>query len=65
MMTFNTQSGRYTVSSHGNGWAYEITDNETGANLLFQDSGAIQLQDDSNNFENEPVLAQYFDCLCE
>ena len=65
MMTFNTQSGRYIVISHGNGWAYDITDNETGDNLWFQDSDAIQLQDESNDFENESVLAQYFDCLCD
>ena len=65
MIAFNTQSGRYSVISHGNGWAYEITDNETADNLWFQDSDAIQLQEESNNFEHEFVIAQYFDCLCD
>ena len=65
MMQFNTQSGRYSVISHGNGWAYEITDNETGDSLWFQDDSAIQLQADTNNFENEDMLSEYFGNLCE
>jgi hypothetical protein len=64
-MQFNTQSGRYSVISHGNGWAYEITDNETGDSLWFQDDSAIQLQADTNNFENDDMLSQYFENLCE
>ena len=65
MMQFNTQSGRYSVISHGNGWAYEITDNETGDSLWFQDDSATQLQTDTNNFENEDMLSEYFGNLCE
>jgi hypothetical protein len=65
MMQFNTKSGRYSVISHGNGWAYEITDNETGDNLWFQDDSAIQLQADTDNFENEDMLSEYFGNLCE
>ena len=65
MHTFTTQSGRYHITSHGNGWAYEITDQETGNNLWFQDDDAIQLQDETSDFEHESIIAQYFDCLCE
>jgi len=65
MMQFNTQSDRYSVISHGNGWAYEIIDNETGDSLWFQDDSAIQLQADTNNFENEDMLSEYFGNLCE
>lgn len=65
MMKFTTQSGRYLVASHGNGWAYEVTDQATGDSLWFQDESAIQLQQDTEDFENEGQLAQYFDCLCE
>jgi len=63
MMRFTTD--RYYVTSHGNGWAYEVTDQNTGASLWFQDDDAVQLQKDSNDFENEDAIAQYFDNLCE
>ena len=65
MMQFTTSSGRYLVTSHGNGWAYEVQDQDTGDSLWFQDDSAIQLQQDTEDFENEGQLAQYFDCLCE
>lgn len=64
MMQFTTQTGRYLISSHGNGWAYEITDQETGDSLWFQDDDAAQLQTDTGDFEHESAIAQYFDCLC-
>lgn len=62
---FETLSENYTVTSFGNGWAYEIRDNLTGETLWFQDHDADQLQSDTNNFENDAVLQQYFECLCE
>ena len=65
MMQFTTQSNRYLVTSHGNGWAYEVVDQDTGDSLWFQDGSANQLQQDTDNFENEGAIAQYFDCLCE
>lgn len=65
MMQFTTQSNRYLVTSHGNGWAYEVVDQDTGDSLWFQDDSANQLQQDTDNFENEGAIAQYFDCLCE
>ena len=64
MMQFTTESGRYFVISYGNGWAYEITDRETGDSLWFQDDDATQFEQNTNNLENESEIAQYFDCLC-
>lgn len=64
MMQFTTESSRYHITSHGNGWAYEVTDNETGDSLWFQDDDAAQLQSDTSDFECETAIAQYFDCLC-
>ena len=58
MLTFKTTS--YLVTSHGNGWAYEVIAQNTGESLWFQDDDAIQLQKDSNDFENEDAIAQYF-----
>lgn len=63
--TFTTSTGRYHVESHGNGWAYSVTDQTTGDNLWFQDDGAAQLQSDCADFTNEDAIAQYFECLCE
>lgn len=64
MMQFTTESGRYHITSHGSGWAYEVTDNETGDSLWFQDDDAAQLKSDTSDFECEIAIAQYFDCLC-
>lgn len=63
MMQYTTESGRYFVVSHGKGWAYEITDQETGDSLWFQDDDATQFEKNTNNLENESEIAQYFDCL--
>lgn len=65
MYSFTTINNRYHVTVHGNGWAYEVVDQETGDNLWFQDGDAEQLQANTNNFEHEDSIAQYFDCLCE
>ena len=63
MYQFTTQSTRYLITSHGNGWAYEIVDQETGDSLWFQDQDAIQIENDTNHFEHECAIAQYFECL--
>ena len=65
MHAFTTQSGAYHIVSHGNGWAYEVTDQATGDSLWFQDEDASRLQDETADFEHEGVLAEYFECLCE
>ena len=64
---FNTDNNAYHVKSHGNGWAYEVTDNTTGESLWFQDDDANQLRLDTAEFgeHTESVLRQYFECLCE
>ena len=58
-------AGNYHVESHGNGWAYSITDQRTGDNLWFQDDDACGIQEATNDFDNPECLEQYFDCLCE
>ena len=62
---FTTPSRRYVVESYGNGWAYTVTDQETGEEFFLQDHNAQQLQEESNHFENEDVLAQYMEALGE
>jgi hypothetical protein len=54
---------RYTITLHGNGWGYEVEDNITNETLWFQDYDAEQLQKDTNNFEDDNVLRQHFECL--
>ena len=61
---FPTASGRYLIESYGNGWAYEITEQETGATIFVQDDSAAAVQFQTNNFEDESVLADYF-AQCE
>lgn len=62
-MRFITANGRFHVTSHGNGWAYEVTDQSTGASLWFQDQDAEQLQAESDDFENEDAIDQFFEHL--
>lgn len=60
MMTFTTESSRYLVKSHGNGWAYEVTDQDTGETIWAQDSDANTLREHCADFENEAALSDYF-----
>lgn len=60
MISFTTESARYFVKSHGNGWAYEVTDQETGETIFVQDSDADTLRDHCANFDNEAALSDYF-----
>ena len=61
--TFTTASRRYLIESYGNGWAYTVTDQETGADFFVQDESASAVQFQTNNFEDETVLAEYFDAF--
>lgn len=63
MISFNTPNRLYLITRHGNGWAYEVTDQETGESLWFQDDDAAALQELTRDFELESVLDQYFECL--
>lgn len=65
MIRFTTPDARYIVTSHGNGWAYEVIDPTTGDSLWFQDHDADQLKEDTQDFTDSCAIAQYFDCLCE
>ena len=62
---YTTADGKYTIRSYGNGWAYTITDQETGEEFFVQDDSAAQLQADTDNFENEHVLADYMEAIGE
>ena len=56
-------AGEYHIESHGNGWAYSITDQRTGDNLWFQDADAQAVQDATNDFDYPAALDQYFECI--
>jgi hypothetical protein len=56
-------AGNYHIESHGNGWAYTITDQRTGDNLWFQDDAAADVSTATDNFDRPEVLDQYFECL--
>jgi hypothetical protein len=65
MMQFMTPLNRYHITSHGNGWAYEVVDQQTKDSLWFQDADACELQHQTDGFQDEDVIAQYFENLCE
>ena len=64
-MTYTTQTCKYHVQEHGNGWAYTVTDQTTGENFFVQDEAADTLQAESDDFANEDVLAQYMEAMGE
>jgi hypothetical protein len=57
---FTTNDNRYEVVSHGNGWAYEITDNATGKTLWFQDSDECKYKMQPRSTD---ALLDYFECI--
>ncbi len=61
MMQFTTETGKFHITSHGNGWAYEITDQETGDSLWLQDDDAIWIEEQTDKFQNEDALNSIFD----
>lgn len=65
MVQFTTQSGRYLVTSHGNGWAYEVVDLQTNDSLWFQDDDANEIREQTDHFEHEGNISVYFENLCE
>lgn len=65
MMQYTTQKARYHVTEYGNGWAYTVTDQETGDSFSVQDDAAAQLQHESDDFCDEEVLGNYMDGLGE
>jgi hypothetical protein len=64
-MQFTTHDNEFHITSHGNGWAYEITDQSTGESLWFQDEDAAIVQTDTADFTDTQALRGYFDVLCE
>ena len=65
MITFTTADRRYSVTSHGNGWAYCVTDQTTGEDFWVQDSDADALREATNDFENTAPIAEYMEVLGE
>jgi hypothetical protein len=60
MLQFTTPSGKYSITSHGNGWAYEVHCNTTGDSLWFQDQDADYLRDTTDNLTIEGAIDLYF-----
>lgn len=54
---------KYVVYSYGNGWAYSIEDVNTGESVWAQDHDAIQLQSDTDNFNDINAIEDYFFAL--
>jgi hypothetical protein len=65
MMQFGTPTDKYHVTSHGNGWAYEVHCNTTGESLWFQDQDADFLRDNTADLTDEDALDTMFSMLCE
>jgi hypothetical protein len=65
MMQFNTPTDKYHVTSHGNGWAYEVYCNRTGGTLWFQDHDADFLRSNTEDLTDEDALDLMFAMLCE
>jgi hypothetical protein len=65
MMQFTTPTGAFHITSHGNGWAYEVHCQTTGKSLWFQDDDAASIQKRSEDFTNEVLLGTYIEYLCE
>ncbi len=63
--TFTTEDGRYDVTVHGNGWAYEITCNETSDTIWLQDQDADVIKETTNDFENTAILLEYFEAFSD
>jgi len=63
MMQYTSTTGAYLITSHGNGWAYEITEQSTGRSLWFQDNDATTLEAETDNLENDARIGDYFDLL--
>jgi hypothetical protein len=59
---FITIDRKYIIQSHGNGWAYRVTENHRGGKSFFvQDSDALALQQATEGFEFTEVLDDYMD----
>ena len=63
--TFVTEDNKYHIEVLGNGWAYSVTEQRTGDNFFVQDHDAVQLQEDTHDFDNTSVLDNYMEALGE
>lgn len=63
-MEFITADSRFIVQSHGNGWAYRITENHTGGKSFWvQDADADAVRQSTENFEHTDALDDYMDMI--
>lgn len=60
MMRFTTHDGKYSIASHGNGWAYAVTCQQTGDSFWVQDDEASRLQAETHDFAYTDTLEEYF-----
>ena len=65
MMQFTTPTGKYHVTSHGNGWAYEITCQETGESIHFQDHDADHIFVITDELRDEAAIDDLFFIHCD
>ena len=64
-MKATTPTARFHVQEHGNGWAYTVTDQETGDNFFVQDEEAAHVQHETDDFTDEEALGNFMDALGE
>ena len=60
---YKTADEKYYIKSYGNGWAYEVEELGTGESLFFQDSDAVRLREETEDFNNTMVLDMYFEMI--
>lgn len=61
---FTTPDRKYLIQSHGNGWAYRITENRTGGKSFWvQDADADAVRESTENFEHTDALDDYMDVI--
>jgi hypothetical protein len=65
MQCITTPTGKYHITSHGNGWAFEVHCQTTGDSLWFQDQDADFLRDNTDDLTDEEAIGMIFEMLCE
>ena len=65
MITQTVQLKKYTIDSYGNGWAYEVIDNDTNDSFWVQDQDADALKVATQNFEIADCISEYMNALGE
>lgn len=61
--TFSTHDDRFSITSYGNGWAYEVRCNKTDYCFFVQDHDADDMQRCTNDFEDTALLEEAMSVL--